>query len=196
VSIAATTAVSGPGIMPNSVKLTPLPDTYLRWMRRNVSPQKQDGYCHVTVRLPLGDFTAGQMRVLADLADAPRVCDRAMFVQSIRHRQRLAVIGYREVLESRLPRGQGHRFDVFPAIGLGRMAVKVAADIAERHELGQPPVFRGFDLAAALAQLGRNVGQAQRCVDLRFSASGHHRPVAAKYWTPVRGRECAPEQER
>jgi len=70
VSIAATTAVSGPGIMPNSVKLTPLPDTYLRWMRRNVSPQKQDGYCHVTVRLPLGDFTAGQMRVLADLADA------------------------------------------------------------------------------------------------------------------------------
>ena len=39
-------------------------------MRSNVSRQKQAGYCHVTVRLPLGDFTAGQMRVLADLAEA------------------------------------------------------------------------------------------------------------------------------
>ena len=56
--------------MPTSVRLQPLPDTYLRWMRSNVSRQKQDGYCHVTVRLPLGDFTSGQMRVLADLAEA------------------------------------------------------------------------------------------------------------------------------
>ena len=52
------------------VRLQPLPDTYVRWMRSNVSRQKQAGYCHVTVRLPLGDFTAGQMRVLADLAEA------------------------------------------------------------------------------------------------------------------------------
>ena len=67
---AAVTPVSGPGIMPNTVKLQPLPDTYVRWMRHNVSRQKQNGYCHVTVRLPLGDFTSGQMRVLADLAEA------------------------------------------------------------------------------------------------------------------------------
>jgi sulfite reductase beta subunit-like hemoprotein len=39
-------------------------------MHSNVSRQKQNGYCHVTVRLPLGDFTSGQMRVLADLAEA------------------------------------------------------------------------------------------------------------------------------
>jgi sulfite reductase beta subunit-like hemoprotein len=70
VAAMASTATSGPGIHPNTVKLTPLPDTYLRWMQRNVSAQKQGGYCHVTVRLPLGDFTAGQMRVLADLAEA------------------------------------------------------------------------------------------------------------------------------
>ena len=67
---AASSPVTGPGIMPNSVRLTPLPDTYVRWMRSNVSKQRQDGYFHVTARLPLGDFTAGQMRVLADLADA------------------------------------------------------------------------------------------------------------------------------
>src|SRR5688572_17441090 len=67
---ASITPVNGPGIMPNTVKLQPLPDTYVRWMRHNVSRQKQAGYCHVTVRLPLGDFTSGQMRVLADLAEA------------------------------------------------------------------------------------------------------------------------------
>ena len=69
-AVAAATPVTGPGILPSSVRLQPLPDTYLRWMNSNVSRQRQDGYCHVTARLPLGDFTAGQMRVLADLADA------------------------------------------------------------------------------------------------------------------------------
>ena len=67
---AAKSPVTGPGILPGSVRLQPLPDTYLRWMNSNVSKQRQDGYCHVMARLPLGDFTAGQMRVLADLADA------------------------------------------------------------------------------------------------------------------------------
>src|SRR5688500_4561673 len=70
VAATAATPVSGPGIVPGSVKLQPLPDAYVRWMRSNVSRQRQAGYCHVIVRLPLGDFTAGQMRVLADLADA------------------------------------------------------------------------------------------------------------------------------
>ena len=70
VAAMAATPVTGPGIVPGSVKLTPLPDAYVRWLRSNVSRQRQDGFCHVIARLPLGDFTAGQMRVLADLADA------------------------------------------------------------------------------------------------------------------------------
>jgi sulfite reductase (NADPH) hemoprotein beta-component len=70
VAAAAATPVTGPGIVPGSVKLQPLPDSYVRWMRSNVSRQRQPGYCHVMARLPLGDFTAGQMRVLADLAEA------------------------------------------------------------------------------------------------------------------------------
>jgi sulfite reductase (NADPH) hemoprotein beta-component len=69
-AVMSSTPVNGPGILPGSVRLTPLPDGYVRWMRSNVSRQRQSGYCHVTVRLPLGDFTAGQMRVLADLAEA------------------------------------------------------------------------------------------------------------------------------
>jgi sulfite reductase beta subunit-like hemoprotein len=64
------TSTRGPGIHPGTVSLEPLKDTYLRWLKSNVGLQKQPGYCHVTVRLPLGDFTAGQMRVLADLSEA------------------------------------------------------------------------------------------------------------------------------
>jgi len=70
VAATAATPVNGPGIVPGTVKLTPLTDAYTRWLKSNVSLQKQDGYCHVIVRLPLGDFTSGQMRVLADLAEA------------------------------------------------------------------------------------------------------------------------------
>jgi sulfite reductase (NADPH) hemoprotein beta-component len=70
VAATASTPVNGPGIMPGTVRLQPLPDTFVRWMRSNVSKQRQPGYYHVTVRLPLGDFTAGQMRVLADLSEA------------------------------------------------------------------------------------------------------------------------------
>ncbi len=70
VAAAAATPVSGPGIMPGSVHLHTMPDAYVRWLGRNVTSQRQDGYYHVTARLPLGDFTAGQMRVLADLAEA------------------------------------------------------------------------------------------------------------------------------
>jgi sulfite reductase beta subunit-like hemoprotein len=70
VAAMAATPMRGPGIHPGTVRLQPMSDAYLRWMRRNVTRQRQAGYCHLTVRLPLGDFTAGQMRVLADLADA------------------------------------------------------------------------------------------------------------------------------
>jgi sulfite reductase beta subunit-like hemoprotein len=70
VTAMSATPVSGPGIMPGSVKLQLLSDSKLRWMQSNVNSQRQNGYNHVTVRLPLGDFTSGQMRVLADLAEA------------------------------------------------------------------------------------------------------------------------------
>ena len=62
--------VHGPGIMPGTVKLQTLSDAYLGWMRTNVGLQRQAGFVHATVRLPLGDMTAGQMHVLGDLAEA------------------------------------------------------------------------------------------------------------------------------
>jgi sulfite reductase (NADPH) hemoprotein beta-component len=70
VAAMASTPVGGPGIMPGTVRLQPLADAFIRWMASNVSKQRQAGYHHVTVRLPLGDFTSGQMRVLADLSES------------------------------------------------------------------------------------------------------------------------------
>ena len=67
---AASVEVHGPGIMPGSVKLQTFSDSYLTWLHTNVGLQRQAGFVHVTVRLPLGDMTAGQMHVLADLAEA------------------------------------------------------------------------------------------------------------------------------
>jgi sulfite reductase (NADPH) hemoprotein beta-component len=67
---ATSVEVHGPGIMPGSVKLQTFSDSYLTWLHTNVGLQRQGGFVHVTVRLPLGDMTAGQMHVLADLAEA------------------------------------------------------------------------------------------------------------------------------
>jgi len=67
---AASVEVHGPGILPGTVKLQTFSDSYLSWMHTNVGLQRQGGFVHVTVRLPLGDMTAGQMHVLADLAEA------------------------------------------------------------------------------------------------------------------------------
>ena len=66
----AKTTVKGPGIVPGTVRLQTLSDAYVRWTKSNVRRQRQAGYVCVTARLPLGDFTAGQAQVLADLADA------------------------------------------------------------------------------------------------------------------------------
>ncbi len=66
----AVSPVSGPGIMPGTVQLQTLPDGYVRWTRHNVRKQRQAGFVMVTARLPLGDFTAGQAQVIADLAEA------------------------------------------------------------------------------------------------------------------------------
>ena len=70
VAAMASTPMRGPGIHPGTVRIQPLSDTYVRWLNRNVARQRQAGYHHVIVRLPLGDFTAGQMRVLAELSEA------------------------------------------------------------------------------------------------------------------------------
>ena len=61
--------VHGPGILPEvRPQLRVLDDDFIQWESTNVRPQKQSGYALVTATVPLGDLTAAQLRVLADLS--------------------------------------------------------------------------------------------------------------------------------
>ncbi|MHC5067840.1 MAG: nitrite/sulfite reductase, partial [Planctomycetota bacterium] len=57
-------AMLPPGELPTATR----PDGFDDWLNTNVRAQRQDGYFHVKVALPLGDFTAPQARGLADIA--------------------------------------------------------------------------------------------------------------------------------
>ena len=68
---ASAARISGPGLRPDSsARLMLLNEPLAAWLTSNVRRQKQQGYSVVTVRLPLGDITAPQLRILRDLAAA------------------------------------------------------------------------------------------------------------------------------
>ena len=61
--------VAGPGLVPEQRASRPaLGSEWEHWRRTNVRPQKQPGFATVSVTLPLGDVTAAQLRLCADLA--------------------------------------------------------------------------------------------------------------------------------
>jgi sulfite reductase beta subunit-like hemoprotein len=68
---AASAEVRGPGIMPDPVIQLPQafsPREFEHFLRTNVREQRQSDYTAVTIRVPMGDLTAAQFRLLADLA--------------------------------------------------------------------------------------------------------------------------------
>ena len=77
------------------------------------------------------------------------------------------VVGDREVGVAALAGSLGHLLERVAPVGEGRVAVEVAADVADLDQLGQLALLRGgLELAAALAQLGLDVGEAEPLVDL------------------------------
>src|SRR5205809_2422264 len=63
--------VSGPGVTPNVVPIFQAgEDAYARWRSTNVKLQKHFGYVVAIASVPLGDLTAGQLRVLGELSRA------------------------------------------------------------------------------------------------------------------------------
>ncbi len=50
------------------LKTHPISEDFNRWMKTNLRKQKQEGYVVVTIKLPLGDITADQLRALADIS--------------------------------------------------------------------------------------------------------------------------------
>ncbi|MGE0392120.1 MAG: nitrite/sulfite reductase [Vicinamibacterales bacterium] len=69
-SLVTATKTTGPGLHPTQIKLNVLSENYARWSETNVRKQKQPGFYAATVRLPLGDMTAGQMRAIGLIARA------------------------------------------------------------------------------------------------------------------------------
>jgi sulfite reductase (NADPH) hemoprotein beta-component len=69
-ALAASTAVHGPGITPMVATMASDDAAFRAWCATNVKPQRQSGYVVPIVRLLLGDITAGQLRVLSQLARA------------------------------------------------------------------------------------------------------------------------------
>ena len=58
----------GPGIHPRTLPILPSSAARVRFFSSNVEPQKQHGFYRVTVTLPLGDASSGQVRALARLS--------------------------------------------------------------------------------------------------------------------------------
>ncbi len=63
---AAAAQVRGPGIKPSVIPVAG--DSEERWLRTNVRKQKQRGYAIVLAKVPLGDLTSAQFRLIGDLA--------------------------------------------------------------------------------------------------------------------------------
>ncbi|MDX1620899.1 MAG: nitrite/sulfite reductase [Nitriliruptorales bacterium] len=60
---------SGPAVRdPAKLNGQPRPDGFDTWHATNIYRQRQEGYCTVTVNLPLGDLTSQQARGLADVS--------------------------------------------------------------------------------------------------------------------------------
>ena len=68
-AVAAAGPVNGPGILPVvEPDLSPPSAQFFAWLRTNVRRQKQSGFSSAVATVPLGDLTAGQMRVLGEIA--------------------------------------------------------------------------------------------------------------------------------
>ena len=65
---AVSAQLRGTGTRPSLLPVTG--DSEERWLRTNVLPQRQHGYATAIVTIPLGDLTAPQFRIIADLATA------------------------------------------------------------------------------------------------------------------------------
>jgi sulfite reductase (NADPH) hemoprotein beta-component len=65
---AASAQLRGDGIRPSLLPVTS--DSEQRWLLTNVRRQRQSGYSIAIVTIPLGDLTAPQFRIIADLATA------------------------------------------------------------------------------------------------------------------------------
>ncbi len=85
--------------------------------------------------------------------------------RAITHRDATAVIGQRNVFVALRPRRHGHRFDRGRAVGPIGMNMQVSANVRPRHQKRQLVGPGKRDLAAILAQFGRDERKPEFLVD-------------------------------
>ena len=98
-------------------------------------------------------------------------------VQPARHRDALAMIGDRDILETSLPRAADHLDKRVLAVGVGGVHVEIATDLPLLEKDGEPPRGRQQDLVTPLTQFRGDPGEPQGCVDFGLGRSrwGCHR---------------------
>ena len=92
--------------------------------------------------------------------------------QAVGDRQALGVVGQHLVAQARGARLGRHALDRVVTVRPIGMGVAVALQIRPRDEPGQRAGQGRLDLAAILAQLGLDEGQAQEVVDLGLGREG------------------------
>ncbi len=129
-----------------------------RWRRTNVYEQKQAGYVTVTVTLPLGDITADQLRVLADMARRyTRETVRTTVEQNIVLRwvseADLPEL-YRELMAAELAQaGAGTIVDVVSCPGTDTCKLGISSSRGLAGELRSRLLAKGYELEEAIRGL-------------------------------------------
>ncbi|HEX4802044.1 MAG TPA: nitrite/sulfite reductase [Myxococcaceae bacterium] len=161
---AAAGPVKGPGILPVvQPDLSPSSAQFFAWLRTNVRRQKQPGYSSAVATVPLGDLTAGQMRVLGEIA-------RAFGDDTVRTSSEQNLV-FRWVPDAELAK----LYRALAAVGLGLPGAGTIADVASC------PGAESCRLAVTQSRgLGRLIGDYLRArpelaaavEDLRIKISG------------------------
>src|SRR5256885_4880030 len=93
------------------------------------------------------------------LADLANVLDSPFVVQSVSKCEVLGVVGNGHVFVAAFTSGSGHLFDRAATVGLDRVHVNVAANVAQFDQPRKSVLLGGLDLSLIFAKLRRNVVQ-------------------------------------
>jgi hypothetical protein len=126
---------------------------------------------------PGEDRDPGVLRL--ERADLAHVLAQLLDREAAGHTGRTAVVGDEDIVVAAGPRRVDERVEARPAVGGARVAVEIAPDVLERHEVGQAARQRDLDLTQILPELRRDVRQPDGRVHLPFrrprdAPSGRH----------------------
>ena len=127
------------------------------------------------IDLDAGEDGDAAFHFIIHVADAGGVGEGAGVVHAVGHGEVLRVVGDGDVAETAGEGGFGHVADGAGSVGLEGVHVEIAADVVAGDEGGQAAFGfaseaggGGFELAAVLAEFGRDPGEIEGVVDVFF----------------------------